>query len=72
MRAIITLCFYNFEPIFEVQKLFFQGSFFLKFWPYVIREQFLHKWHMHPKTTYKKDPNLLSENSNYVLAAKFT
>ena len=34
-RAIITRCLYNFYPLFEVQKRFFQGAFFLKFWPYV-------------------------------------
>ena len=34
-RAIITRDLYTFYPLFEVQKRFFQGAFFLKFWPYV-------------------------------------
>ena len=34
-RAIITRGLYIFYPLFEVQKRFFQGAFFLKFWPYV-------------------------------------
>ena len=34
-RAIITHGLYTFYPLFEVQKRFFQGAFFLKFWPYV-------------------------------------
>ena len=34
-RAIITCGLYTFYQLFEVQKRFFQGAFFLKFWPYV-------------------------------------
>ena len=33
-RVIITRGLYTFYPLFEVQS-FFQGAFFLKFWPYV-------------------------------------
>ena len=33
-RAIITRGLYTFYPLFEVQKPFFQGAFFLKFWSY--------------------------------------
>ena len=47
-RAIITCGLYTFYQLFEVQKRFFQGAFFLKFWPYVwllvsIQEWFLIK-----------------------------
>ena len=35
MRTIITRGLYTFYPLFEVQKRFFKGLFFLKFWPYV-------------------------------------
>ena len=35
IRAIITRGLHTFHPLFKVQKRFFQGSFFLKFWPYV-------------------------------------
>ena len=34
-RAIITHGLYTFYPLFKVQKRFFKGLFFLKFWPYV-------------------------------------
>ena len=34
-RAIITRGLYTFYPLFKVPKTFFQGAFFLKFWPYV-------------------------------------
>ena len=34
-HAIITRGLYTFYPLLEVQKRFFKGSFFLKFWPYV-------------------------------------
>ena len=34
-RTNITRGLYTFYPLFEVPKTFFQGAFFLKFWPYV-------------------------------------
>ena len=34
-RAIITRSLYTFYPIFEGQKTFIQGAFFVKFWPFV-------------------------------------
>ena len=34
MRVIITRGLYTFYPLFKVQKRFFKGIFFLKFWPY--------------------------------------
>ena len=33
--TIIIPRFVHFLMLFEVQKIFFRGSFFLKFWPYV-------------------------------------
>ena len=35
-RTNITRGLYTFYPLFEVPKTFFQGAFFLKFWPYVM------------------------------------